>query len=131
MIVIDTSAFIAIIAKESEKDEFYQRISSEDACVCNAVNYQEAMQVLYSRYGQLGVDELTNFMAVKAVTVIPHDHHLAELALDAFKRFGKGRGNRAQLNFCDCAAYALAASMRAPLLFKGGDFAQTDVLPWR
>jgi ribonuclease VapC len=53
----------------------------------------------------------------------------ARLAFDAFKRFGKGRGTKASLNFGDCFAYALAKELQAPLLYKGNDFAHTDLQP--
>jgi ribonuclease VapC len=61
-----------------------------------------------------------------AVQIVPHDAALAEIARDAFLRFGKGR-HPAGLNFGDCAAYALAKARNAPLLFKGDDFIRTDV----
>ncbi len=48
-------------------------------------------------------------------------------AYEAFRRYGKGIDPKARLNFCDCAVYALAKAMQAPLLFKGDDFAATDV----
>lgn len=50
-----------------------------------------------------------------------------QFAVDAFMRFGRGRGHSAKLNFGDCMAYALAKSLNAPLLYKGDDFAQTDI----
>lgn len=59
--------------------------------------------------------------------VVAHDRRLAEIARDAFLRFGKGR-HPARLNCGDCAAYALAKSLTVPLLFKGSDFAQTDIV---
>jgi ribonuclease VapC len=52
---------------------------------------------------------------------------LASVAFDAFRRYGKGQGHPAQLNIVDCAAYALAMARGEPLLFKGNDFAQTDI----
>ena len=61
------------------------------------------------------------------VEIVPFTLDHARLALDAFRRFGKGRGAKAALNFGDCLAYALAKDLQAPLLFKGTDFAQTDV----
>ena len=62
------------------------------------------------------------------VQVVPHDRKLAEIARDAFLRFGKGR-HPARLNCGDCASYALAKSLDIPLLFKGTDFAKTDIVP--
>ena len=51
----------------------------------------------------------------------------AQIARDAYRDFGKGSGHKAQLNFGDCFAYALATSAREPLLFKGNDFSETDI----
>jgi ribonuclease VapC len=59
--------------------------------------------------------------------MIPFDHILSQAALEAFKIFGKGIHSKARPNLCDCAAYALSKSLNAPLLFKGHDFAETDV----
>ena len=64
------------------------------------------------------------------IIAVPFDEQQSDVAFDAFKRYGKGRGHPAQLNIIiDCAAYALARSRDLPLLFKGNDFAQTDVAP--
>jgi ribonuclease VapC len=61
------------------------------------------------------------------VVVVPVSLTQAKLALEAFRNFGKGR-HPAGLNFGDCFSYALAKSAAEPLLFKGKDFAMTDVL---
>jgi ribonuclease VapC len=63
------------------------------------------------------------------ITIAPFDSTTAEAAFDAFKRYGKGRGHKAQLNIIDCAAYALAKTRNLPLLYKGNDFAATDIEP--
>jgi ribonuclease VapC len=60
--------------------------------------------------------------------VVAHDDRLARIASDAFLRFGRGR-HPARLNCGDCASYALAKSLNVPLLFKGTDFAKTDIIP--
>jgi ribonuclease VapC len=60
--------------------------------------------------------------------VVPFDDEMARGAFDAFRRFGKGGGHPAQLNIIDCAVYALAQARSQPLLFKGEDFARTDIL---
>ncbi len=70
---------------------------------------------------------LDAWIAARRIAVVPVDHTLAQIAADAFARYGKGR-HPAGLNFGDCFAYALARSLNAPLLFKGDDFARTDVL---
>jgi ribonuclease VapC len=61
-------------------------------------------------------------------TVVPSSREMADVAVQAFRAFGRGSGHSAWLNFGDCLAYAVSAVMRAPLLFKGGDFGLTDVM---
>jgi ribonuclease VapC len=106
---------------------FYQAIIAADRCLVSAVTYQEAGHVLFARHGVNGLYDLEDFLALIKAEIIPHDMHLAALALEAFRRYGKGIDPKARLNFCDCAVYALAKAMQAPLLFKGDDFTATDV----
>ncbi len=127
MIVIDTSALIAILDHEPERTAFYEAIAAADRRLVSAVAYQEAGHVLYARRGVNGLYDLEDLLALIKAEIIPHDIHLAALALEAFRRYGKGIDPKAKLNFCDCAVYALAKAMRAPLLFKGKDFTETDI----
>ena len=127
MIVIDTSALIAILDHEPERTAFYEAIVAADRRLVSAVAYQEAGHVLYARRGVNGLYDLEDLLALIKAEIIPHDIHLAALALEAFRRYGKGIDPKAKLNFCDCAVYALAKAMRAPLLFKGKDFTETDI----
>ena len=127
MIVIDTSALVAILNHEPERTAFFQAIIAADRCLISAVTYQEAGHVLFARHGVNGLYDLEDFLALIKAEIIPHDMHLAALALEAVRRYGKGIDPKARLNFCDCAVYALAKAMQAPLLFKGDDFTATDV----
>jgi ribonuclease VapC len=127
MMVVDTSAIIAILTSESDGDAFLEAIREADQPVMSAVSYQEAGFVLFGRLGSAGLEELGVLLSEMSIEIIPHDERLARLAIEAFQRFGKGIHARARLNFGDCATYALAASLNAPLLFKGGDFAATDL----
>ena len=127
MIVIDTSALVAILNHEPERTAFFQAIIAADRCLVSAVTYQEAGHVLFARHGVNGMYDLEGFLALIKAEIVPHDMHLAALALEAFRRYGKGIDPKARLNFCDCAVYALAKAMQAPLLFKGDDFTATDV----
>jgi ribonuclease VapC len=61
--------------------------------------------------------------------IAPFDAEMAQLAFDAFRRYGKGQGHPARLNIVDCAAYALPRAHREPLLFKGSDFEKADIQP--
>jgi ribonuclease VapC len=77
--------------------------------------------------GQDGIELAQELMDSLRIETTPFTQTLADLAVDAFMRYGKGRSHPAKLNFGDCMAYALAKSLNAPLLYKGGDFALTDV----
>src|ERR1700730_10044988 len=127
MIVIDTSALIAILNHEPERTALYEAIAAADRCLVSAVTYQEARHVLFAKRGVNGLYDLEDFLALIKAEIIPHDMQLAALSLEAFRRYGKGIDPKARLNFCDCAVYALAKGMRAPLLFKGDDFIHTDL----
>ena len=82
--------------------------------------------VMGGRFGWDGIVELQSLIAANSIEVISWTEELADVAADAFLRFGKGR-HSAKLNFGDCMAYALAKSLDAPLLYKGADFARTDI----
>ena len=103
MIVSDTSAIIAILDQEPERATLYDAIAAADRRLVSAVTYQEAGQVLLSRRGVNGVYHLQDFLALIQAEVVPYDRQLAEFALTAFQRFGKGVDPKARLNFCDCA----------------------------
>ncbi len=128
MIVIDASALVAILNHEPERTAFFEAIATADCCLVSAVAYQEAGHVLIAKRGVNGLYDLEDFLALINAEIIPHDLNLAAMALEAFRRYGKGIDPKARLNFCDCAVYALAKAMNAPLLFKGNDFTETDVL---
>ena len=127
MIVIDSSALIAILEHEPERTRFFQAIAEADRRVISAVSYQETGQVIFSRRGSNGVRDLEELIAVMGAEIAAHDHALAQFAVEAFKRYGKGIHPNTRLNFCDCAAYALAKTLNAPMLFKGNDFVATDI----
>ncbi|HEY1933585.1 MAG TPA: type II toxin-antitoxin system VapC family toxin [Acetobacteraceae bacterium] len=126
MIAVDTSALIAILQNESEASAFVRCLNEADAACLSAISLQEASMVMAGRTGDW--DELDDLVRHANLEVVPHDRVLAELAREAFLRFGKGR-NPARLNCGDCASYALAKSRRIPLLFKGAAFAHTDIRP--
>lgn len=131
MIVIDTSAIIAILNAEPERSIFYDAIWAAERRLVSAVSYQEAGQVLIGRRGVNGLYDLEDFLALIKAEIVAHDADLAALSVYAFQRYGKGLNPDSRLNMGDCASYALAISMGAPLLFKGNDFTHTDVEQWR
>jgi ribonuclease VapC len=128
MIVVDTSALIAILARESEHQPFLKVLDDADRRPISAVTLYETGIVLRMRLGPAGLDDLHDLMQELSAEIIPFDRPQAEAALAAYLRYGKGIDARARLNMGDCAAYALATSLNAPLLFKGTDFAATDVV---
>jgi ribonuclease VapC len=124
--VIDSSALIAILFGEPERERFKRAIDAASVRLVSAMTKLEAGLVMIGRFGLAGGDELDALLINLAVTIVPFDDHHATIARDAFARYGKGR-HPAGLNFGDCAAYALAIAEAEPLLFKGTYFAATDV----
>ena len=124
--VIDTSALIAILADEPERRGFNERIEADPKRRVSAATVLEASIVLETRSGEIAGRELDLLLHRAKVEVVPVDADQIEIARAAFRRYGKGR-HPAGLNFGDCFSYALAKSVGEPLLFKGGDFAQTDL----
>jgi len=125
--VIDTSAIFAAVAGETDASIYRAAISSAPLRLISSVTYLETQIVLFSRSGGASVPILHELMRRAGVAVVLFDEPMAEAAFEAFKRYGKGRGHKAQLNIIDCAAYALAKTRDLPLLFKGDDFAATDI----
>jgi ribonuclease VapC len=128
VIVIDTSALVAILRREDEADEFLRLIAEADRCLLSAVSLLETSMVLAGRTGdEAAWRDLNDLIEVAGIEIIPHDAQQAQVARATFLRFGKGR-HPASLNFGDCASYALACINEAPLLFKGEDFSYTDLI---
>lgn len=128
MIVVDSSALIAILEHESDAATYAAAIEQADRLLISAVNVHETGIVLRVRHGMAAADRTWRFLQVENdFEIIPFNETQAREALSAFDRFGKGIHSKARLNLADCAAYALAVTMNAPLLFKGDDFTATDV----
>jgi ribonuclease VapC len=130
MIVVDASALLAILFKEPEKEAFERAIDGAERCLISAVNVHEVATVLRSRGGGIAVKGLWHLLLASKFEIIAFDFDQVLEASIAFNRYGKGIHSKARLNLCDCAAYALAKRMNAPLLFKGDDFTHTDLLLW-
>lgn len=126
--VIDTSAIIAILQDEPERQAFNQLIAAAPHRFLSAVSLVEISIVIESRFGSEGKGDLDLFLQTAAVETISVNREQADLARDAFHRFGRGR-HPAALNFGDCFSYALAKWTDSPLLFKGNDFVFTDLQP--
>jgi ribonuclease VapC len=126
LIVVDSSALLAILLNDPEKASFAAAIMAANDAQIGAPNYLEASMVAESLQGQDGCRDLDRLAAAVGLSISAFDATHIEGARDAFRRYGKGR-HRASLNFGDCCAYALAKSLGLPLLFKGNDFALTDI----
>lgn len=124
-LVVDTSAIVAIVMEEPEAADFIAALASARTRVLTSVNLLEAQIVLTFGKG-MPAGTAEDLVARENIEIIPFDEDLSNLAFDAYRRFGKGR-HPAKLNMGDCAAYALAKSRGWPLLYKGDDFAQTDI----
>jgi len=123
---LDTSAVMAILFDESESPEFASRIEQSGRTIMSAITVLESTIVLEGRKGSDAGMALDKLLHRSRVEVVPFDIDQLAVARVAFRRYGKSR-HRAGLNFGDCAAYALAQWSGEPLLFKGADFAATDV----
>jgi ribonuclease VapC len=126
LIVVDSSALIAIYLDEPEKASFALMIVSADGPCIGAPIFLEASMIAETRNGEAGCRELDRIAANLGLRIVSFDATHIQAAREAFRRYGKGR-HRAGLNFGDCCAYALAKALEVPLLFKGNDFALTDL----
>jgi ribonuclease VapC len=127
VIVVDTSALLAILNGEPERDRFLDILANDDGPVVSAVTLYETMLVARARRGPDNLDDLAQILETAEAQIVPFDEGQARAAFAAYMRFGKGIHATARLNLCDCVAYALAAHLSVPLLFKGTDFQATDV----
>jgi ribonuclease VapC len=130
MIVIDSSAVIAIFRKEDDAAHFAQRIATDDDPIMSAANIVETSIVLRG-LKKVSPDKaerwLDEFIEAAGIRIEPVTREHARIARSAHLRFGKGTGHRAALNYGDCFSYGLAKEMNVPLLCKGNDFRLTDI----
>ena len=124
--IIDTSAIMAILLGESDATHYEQAIATAWPRRMSAVALLEATMVVEGRAGAAAGRQLDMFLDKAEIELAPVTPEHVEAARRAWRRFGKGN-HRAALNFGDCFAYALAKTTGEPLLFKGDDFAHTDV----
>ena len=117
---------MAVLLVEDEATAFRLILSKEEDVRLSAVTDFEIRLLAFGRGGQRFVDGYEMLFDIGKFSIAAFAQDEAKLAFDAYRRFGKGN-HPARLNFADCAAYALAKSLDAPLLFKGNDFARTDI----
>lgn len=124
--VLDTSAIVAILLNEPERERFIHQIETATIRRLSVANRVEATLVIEGRKRDAGRADLDLFLHEAEVEIVPVTLEQAEFACHAFRRYGRGR-HPAGLNFGDVFAYALAKVTGEPLLFKGDDFDQTDI----
>ncbi len=127
---IDTSVFVAILCEEEEAERFARAIEGAKARFTSPLVRLEASMVLATRQGRSPRATEADFDAVleeARIEVITITDEIGRWSVEAFERFGKGRGHPAQLNLADCLSYACAKAYQIPILFKGRDFAKTGL----
>lgn len=126
VIVVDSSAIVALLLAEPEAEVIAKTLGQASTRLISAVTRVELSFVIEGRKGEAGRQDLERLLGSGGFEIVSVTPHHADLAIDAFRRYGKGR-HPAGLNIGDCFSYALAKASGQPLLFKGSDFAKTDV----
>ena len=128
MIVADTSAIVAIAFGEPEREAFVKVLHRAERVLISTVSVVEARMVVHGRRGQRAVVLVDDLIRMSMFEVISPGPAEMDAAYAAFVAFGKGSGHAAGLNFGDVFSYALAKVRGLPLLFKGQDFSETDIV---
>jgi ribonuclease VapC len=126
-VIVDTSAFVAILTGEPEADAFAEAIARAEAPLLSAATYVETAVVIDARRNPALSRAFDRFLEDNQLSVEAVTPAQAKIAREAYRDFGRGSGHPARLNFGDCFSYALARDKNLPLLFKGADFHHTDL----
>jgi ribonuclease VapC len=126
-VILDTSAIVAILQFEPEAAAFARAVENNRPVRISAANWLEAAVVVDGNRSPALSRRFDDFLREAGVEIEPVTARQAELAREAYRTFGRGSGHPAHLNFGDCFAYGLAMERDEALLFKGKDFAHTDV----
>ena len=124
--IVDASAILAILLDEPDAERYEEALASAWPRRMSVIGFLEAAIVAESRGGEAVGREFDHLIEELEIEPVPVSLEQAQVARDAWRRFGKGR-SPARLNFGDCFAYALAKASGEPLLFKGEDFTRTDI----
>ena len=127
---VDSSALIAIIRREPEKSVLASRLEKAATAVTSPLVILETVMRLTTILNndvETARAIVRDFLLEANIRVVPITDSVGEAAIDAFARFGKGRGHKARLNLADCMTYATARELGQPILYKGDDFAATDL----
>jgi ribonuclease VapC len=126
-VIIDTSALIAILRAEPDAGEMARAIERAQIRRISAANWLETAVVIDASRDPVASRRFDELVQTAELHVEPVTRDQARIARDAYRDFGRGSGHKADLNFGDCFAYALAKSTGEDLLFKGNDFGHTDI----
>ncbi|QNE31836.1 type II toxin-antitoxin system VapC family toxin [Sphingomonas sp. NBWT7] len=127
--IVDTSAIMAIVLDEPEKASFLDAMFRADRTTMSAGSWLELEAVVTRRGTPALAQAVERLLEALEIEIVGLSYAQALLGRDAYRRYGRGTGHPAALNFGDCFAYALAKDTGRPLLFKADDFARTDVTP--
>jgi len=130
VIFVDASAIVAVLTGEQDSDAIVDMLEGSAGAITSPVAvFEAALGVSRKHHASVSeaLSDVREFLGIAGIGIVSITDREAETALDAFSRYGKGRGHPAQLNLGDCFAYAVAANHRAPILFKGDDFVHTDL----
>lgn len=125
--IVDTSAIVAILRAEPDADRYIEAIARAPDASMSAATYLECGVVVDANADPVLSRRFDDLMAAASIVVEPLTWRQAEIAGQAYRDFGRGSGHPAALNLGDCFSYALARDSGLPLLYKGDDFAQTDI----
>jgi ribonuclease VapC len=128
MIVTDSSAFVAIALYEPDREKFLEILNHAKPVLMSTVSLIESRIVVHNKTKGKADVEFDMLLKHPALQFIPPSLDETEIAYQAFLKYGKGQGHKAQLNICDLFSYALAKNRDLPLLYKGEDFGYTDVM---
>jgi ribonuclease VapC len=127
-VILDSSAVLAIVLREVDRERYVDAMLGATSVRMSVANWLEATMVVDRRGSPLSISRFDDFVRDARIDLMPVSMSQATIARAAWRTFGRGV-HPARLNYGDCFAYALAKETREPLLFKGNDFAQTDVEP--
>ncbi len=125
MIVVDSSAIVAVLRGEADAPLYGRVLATADEVRMSAVTDYE-LRIVLGRYGPALVERYDTLIVEIGIVMVDFDQVESLKSHEAYRLFGKGN-HPAGLNMGDCVAYALAKRLDAPLLFKGNDFSRTDV----
>jgi len=127
-VIVDSSALLAVVLSEPDEERYLEAMVDAQRLTMSAGNWLEAAIVVDNRDDPVAAVRLNDIRVALGIHIAPVSHGMADLGRAAHVQYGKGR-HPARLNYGDCFAYALAKETGQPLLFKGNDFAHTDIEP--